>query len=232
MAFIRNNDGMNASYLKISDLEAGIHNFPHNVFMSLKYLSALSLSIPLDMRISIQKSDLTKSEDFYSHVLLNPEYALNFSHKISSSLDLASFDLSKELNNTVLIGRSNDRTSPNCADQFRAPSWYSEDCGGFLALGRLNKLFYGPLTELKSIYFSVKESSCLKWDQAHSPPKCSLCAEGYILSPDHQCIQCDALRVCENAQNCLNLQAFLQEEEGKVVCKLDRNCSVSLFPSA
>ena len=95
---------------------------------------------------------------------------MSASHKIRSSLDLAEFDLSQELKNSSLLFRSSDMNIYTCADRFRAPSWYTDDCGGFLALGRLNKLFYGPLNSLSSIFFSVKESSCLKWDKEHSPP--------------------------------------------------------------
>lgn len=61
MSFIRNNDGLNAWRLSISDLEEGIHNFPHNVFMSLKYLSSLSLSVPLDLKVILKKADLSVS---------------------------------------------------------------------------------------------------------------------------------------------------------------------------
>ena len=103
--------------------------------------------------------------------------------------------------------------SYTCADKLRAPSWYTESCGGFLALGKINSLFYGPVDSLKSIYFSVKESSCLKWDKGYSPPECAECASGYLRSADKQCIQCDAMRVCEKATECLNPQAFLEQNE-------------------
>lgn len=61
MTLIRNSDGLNAGYLGLSDLEKGVHNFPRNVFMSLKYLAALSQSGPLDMKVVLKHSDLTES---------------------------------------------------------------------------------------------------------------------------------------------------------------------------